>query len=244
MIRPLLLAIQFLTRLPTPALNDIRDREIASSQYYYPLAGLIIGLILALCSHFINLPSSFVEAALLLAIWVLLTGALHIDGLADCADAWVGGYGDKDKTLAIMKDPQSGPVAVTLVVCVLLIKFTALEVIVSSGAWQTIIIATVLSRSLLPLLFHTTQYVRENGLGSALAKHQSTPLLLLSLFASLTLAAWLIELKVIIAAITALIILLAVRYISLKRLGGITGDVAGAMLELAELFILIALISL
>ncbi|MCK5336807.1 MAG: adenosylcobinamide-GDP ribazoletransferase, partial [Gammaproteobacteria bacterium] len=176
MIRPFLLALQFLTRIPTPNLKDISERDIGLSQYYYPLIGLIIGLILVVSSQLISLPSSGLEAALLLTIWVLITGALHIDGLADCADAWVGGYGDKEKTLSIMKDPQSGPIAVTLVVCVLLIKFAAIEAIITNEAWTALILAPVISRSMLPLLFQTTPYVRTKGLGSALTQHRSTSL--------------------------------------------------------------------
>jgi adenosylcobinamide-GDP ribazoletransferase len=56
-------------------------------------------------------------AALLLAVWVLLTGGLHLDGLADTADAWIGGQGDRDRTLAIMKDPRSGPIAIVAIGC-------------------------------------------------------------------------------------------------------------------------------
>ena len=108
MIRPFLVALQFLTRIPTPDINKITDKEIGMSQYYYPVIGLIIGLVLTGSSSLISL-STGVEAALLLAIWVVITGALHIDGLADCADAWIGGYGDKEKTLSIMKDPTKRP---------------------------------------------------------------------------------------------------------------------------------------
>jgi adenosylcobinamide-GDP ribazoletransferase len=66
------------------------------------------------------------HAALLLTVWVLLSGGLHLDGLADSADAWLGGFGDRERTLTIMKDPRSGPIAVVVLVLVLLLKFCAL----------------------------------------------------------------------------------------------------------------------
>ena len=243
MLRPFLLALQFLTRLPAPNLTDITDREIGLSQYYYPLVGLIIGLILLLSAHFISLPSSGLEAALLLTIWVLITGALHIDGLADCADAWVGGYGDKDKTLAIMKDPQSGPVAVTLVACVLLIKFTALEVIIENEAWSVLILSTVISRSLLPVLFHTTPYVRTSGLGSALNKHQSISYNILIQTLSLLLSFILIGISAVIVIAVIFALFYLIRYLSIKRIGGITGDVAGALVELSEIAIMLTVLA-
>ena len=59
-------------------------------------------------------------AALVLAVWVLLTGALHLDGVADCADAWVGGFGDREKTFQILKDPRSGTHSCSVLVLVLL----------------------------------------------------------------------------------------------------------------------------
>ena len=76
--------------------------------------------------------SPLLQAALLLALWVALTGALHLDGLADSADAWLGGFGDPARTLEIMKDPRSGPVAVVVLVLLLLLKFSALLVVLQA----------------------------------------------------------------------------------------------------------------
>ena len=244
MIRPFLLALQFLTRIPTPNLKDISERDIGLSQYYYPLIGLIIGLILVVSSQLISLPSSGLEAALLLTIWVLITGALHIDGLADCADAWVGGYGDKEKTLSIMKDPQSGPIAVTLVVCVLLIKFAAIEAVITNEAWAALILAPVISRSMLPLLFHTTPYVRAKGLGSALTQHKSHLLHIFIQSLSIGFVFYFIGINTLLIIFAALIVFMLIRLISINRLNGITGDVAGALVELSEVVVLIAFLSL
>lgn len=243
MIRPFLLALQFLTRLPTPHFSSISDREIGLSQYYYPLVGLIIGLALSISADLITLPSSHLEAAILLTLWVMITGALHLDGLADCADAWVGGYGDKDKTLAIMKDPQSGPVAVTLVVCVLLLKFTAIEAVISQQAWAALILSPVISRSLLPLLFHTTIYVRANGLGSALTQYKSNTRHILIQLLSATLVVILMGISALYVYLGILTVFFIIRHLSIKRIGGITGDVAGAMVELSEVVVLIVFLS-
>lgn len=243
MIRPFLVALQFLTRIPTPDINNITDKEIGLSQYYYPVIGLIIGLVLAGSSFLISL-SSGVEAALLLTIWVVITGALHIDGLADCADAWIGGYGDKEKTLSIMKDPQSGPIAVTIVVCVLLFKFAAIESILISESWVALLIIPIISRAMLPLLFHTTPYVRTNGLGSALTQHQSLPFHAIIQLISTGFVIVLLGLKAFFLISAALIVFWAIRRISIKRLDGITGDVAGAMVELSEVVVLICFLSL
>ncbi|PWQ89005.1 adenosylcobinamide-GDP ribazoletransferase, partial [Enterococcus faecium] len=95
--------------------------------------GLLFGLLLWLASHLLQGTPSPLHAALLLTLWVLLSGALHLDGLADSADAWLGGFGDRERTLRIMKDPRSGPIAVVTLVLVLLLKFCALWVLIGQG---------------------------------------------------------------------------------------------------------------
>jgi len=112
----LLIAVQFLTRLPVPFRIDHQPRHIGHSLLYYPLVGLLIGGILLAGAELLQRTSldTGLSAALLLTLWVLLTGGLHLDGLADSADAWVGGLGDKQHTLEIMKDPSCGPIRLSL----------------------------------------------------------------------------------------------------------------------------------
>lgn len=240
MIRSFIIALQFLTRLPTPQLSDISEREIGRSLAWYPLVGLIIGgILVGLASLLNNIPTNL-QAALLLSIWVLLTGALHLDGLADSADAWLGGHGDKDKTLAIMKDPASGPAAVVILILVLLLKFTALQSIITNKDWMVLLFAPLLARGIMLLLFQTTDYVRPGGLGEALAKHHSHivgwSLMVILIVSSVWLMSWN---GVIILAASSIIFLL-LRTLMQKRLGGTTGDTAGAVVEFTELTVLVS----
>lgn len=123
---PLLIALQFLTSLPIrlPAMPE--PEQQGRSLLYYPLVGLLLGALLCLAAFVLDGAPALLQAALLLTLWVALTGALHLDGLADSADAWLGGFGDRERTLQIMKDPRSGPVAVVVLVLLLLLKFSAL----------------------------------------------------------------------------------------------------------------------
>ena len=84
------------------------------------------------------------HAALLLTAWVLLSGGLHLDGLADSADAWLGGFGDRERTLTIMKDPRSGPIAVVTLGLVLLLKFTALVALIEQHNGAALILAPLI----------------------------------------------------------------------------------------------------
>jgi len=242
-MRPFLIALQFLTQLPVQVSNYPEPEEIGRSLDYYPVVGLLIGALLVAFAWMLGETPSLLSAALLLSVWVWLTGGLHLDGLADSADAWVGGLGDRDKTLAIMKDPRSGPAAVVLLVLLLLIKFAALHAILSTQQWQALLIAPILGRTVLPLLFLSTAYVRSQGLGAALARYKSrrlggivagTVLVLVMTFGFATL--WLV--------LVTTVVLLAMRRLMLKRIGGCTGDTAGALVEVTEVAILLIMITL
>lgn len=238
-IEPFLIALQFLTHLPVrlPATPD--ERNIGNSLLYYPLVGVIIGaLLVALLVALADAPAGL-RAALVLAAWVLATGALHLDGLADSADAWAGGLGDREKTLAIMKDPYCGPAAVVTLVLVLLLKFAALHSL-DADDWIAFALVPMAARAAVPLLFLTTPYVRANGLGSALAAHlprtASTVVIVATGMVILLIAGtsgvWLLA-----AGIGAFLLL---RALMIRRIGGTTGDTAGALVELTEMVALLA----
>jgi adenosylcobinamide-GDP ribazoletransferase len=257
-------AMAFLTRIPavnlSKALKSNHQKIAQGSLYFYPLVGMIIGsLMLAVyfvcvwqVSNSYPLPfsgfdsASLVIAALMLVIWCLVTGGLHLDGLADAADAWVGGYGDKQRTLDIMKDPTIGPMGAMLVVVVLLLKFSALVVVVDKAQGFYLIGAVLavpmLARfSILPL-FYFTPYVRDKGLGSNLKQSISPIVFMVVTVVSLMLTVVFLQQKSIFILILAAAILLWVRNIMMQRIGGTTGDTAGAMIEVQEALLLCALV--
>lgn len=244
MLRSFIIALQFLTRLPTPQLNEIKEQEIGHSLAWYPLVGLIIGGLLIGFSFLLNniagSISNSLHAALLLSFWILISGALHLDGLADSADAWLGGYGSKEKTLAIMKDPTSGPAAIVILILVLLTKFTALQSIIENNEWLVLLFAPLLARGIMLLLFQTTSYVRPGGLGEALAKHNSHMIGWILILILTAACVFLMNLKGIIILIAISTVFLLLRSLMKKRIGGITGDTAGAMIELIELTVLVS----
>ncbi|VAX08653.1 Cobalamin synthase [hydrothermal vent metagenome] len=241
MIKPFLIALQLLTRLPIPNTGQASDWQIGQSSLYYPLVGLIIGGLLALAAWASAGSSDGVQAALLLIIWTLVTGALHLDGLADSADAWLGGYGDREKTLTIMKDPCAGPAGVTAILLVMITKYAALETLLAQTNYLALILIPALARSMLPLLLLSTRYVRSNGLGATIATNQPKDA-----------SRWVIISCVIFtvaamgnAGLWLLMVLAAVficlRSMMIKRIQGTTGDTMGAMIEISEAAALIAL---
>ncbi len=234
------IALQFLTRLPVTLAGMPTPEQIGRSLLFYPLVGLLIGLLLLAAQQLLGGSAVLLQAALLLTLWVGISGGLHLDGLADSADAWVGGFGDKQRTLAIMKDPRSGPIAVVVLVLLLLLKFAALVALLESGAGLLLLLVPWLARCLLPLLFLTTPYVRAGGLGQALAEHlprRQLPWLLAAHAVAMLLLGW----PALLALLVAGTVFFYLRVLMLKRLGGTTGDTAGALVELAECGVLLAL---
>lgn len=231
------LAVQFLTRLPVPRAVDFSPRALGRSVVFYPAVGLLIGAILLVARLLLQDAGPALASALVLLLWVLVTGGLHIDGLADSADAWVGGHGDAERSLEIMKDPRSGPIAVAAVVLLLLVKFGALVDLSGRFTWLPLLVAPAAARGLVPALLLTTPYVRKGGLGSPLAEHlpRRPAIFAVLVAATVTLAAlgpW----PLLVAAAVAWIL----RAMMLRRLGGCTGDTLGASIEIAEAAVMVA----
>ena len=228
------LALAFLTTLPVGRLPESSDRELGRSLLAYPLVGLLLGLILWVSAQLLDAAHPALQAALLLALWVGLTGALHLDGLADSADAWMGGLGDRERTLRILHDPTSGPIAIVALVLLLLLKWAALLALAGEGA--ALLIAPVLARSAALALMLGTPYARESGLGARLLQHAPRRRLRQLLMAVVLAALVLAPLALLLVAVLGW----ALRRACMTRIGGFTGDIAGALIETAELTVLLA----
>lgn len=232
-LRPLLIALAFLTRIPVPSPGRVSSRDAGLSLVAYPVVGVILGAALIGVALVTQPLPPLLQAALLVGAWVFLTGALHLDGLADSADAWVGGLGDRERTLAIMKDPTCGPIGVTAVVLILLIKTAAVAALVEH-AWLAVPMAVVAGRCALVALFVTTPYVRPGGIGETLAQYapRASSAAVAVMVASG--ATFLAGLPGIGALVFGAVVLVAVQHAMARRIGGTTGDTAGAAVELTE----------
>ena len=238
---PFWIAAQFLSSLPIRLPGMPQPQELGRSLLFYPLVGLLFGAVLWALNWVLDGSPLLLHAALLLAAWVLLSGGLHLDGLADSADAWLGGFGDRERTLTIMKDPRSGPIAVVTLVLVLLLKFAALLALIEQQHSVALILAPLIGRSALLGLFLSTPYVRPGGLGQALADHlprvAGKQVLLLSALVCVLIAGF----SGVFAVALAVVGFFWLRQVMMRRLGGTTGDTAGALLELLEVAVLVGL---
>lgn len=238
---PFWIALQFLSSLPVRLPGMPTPEEMGRSLLFYPLVGLLFGVILWALNWLLLGTPLMLHAALLLTAWVLLSGGLHLDGLADSADAWLGGFGDRERTLTIMKDPRSGPIAVVTLVLVLLLKFAALLALIEQPYSVALVIVPLIGRGAMLGLFLTTPYVRPGGLGQALADHLPRRAGNQVLAASAVACALVAGLSGVLALVLAALLFVWLRQVMLRRLGGTTGDTAGAVLELLEMTVIVGL---
>jgi adenosylcobinamide-GDP ribazoletransferase len=227
------IALQFLTVLPINLKTLPSAKQNGQAILFYPFVGLLIGLILfGVSLILVKLPILLI-ASIILVLWIWLTGGLHLDGLADTADAWVGGFGDPERTLKIMKDPSCGPIGVLSLVVVCLLKFAALYVLLEQHLNAFLILVPMLGRSVPLFLFLTTAYVRDKGLGRSITDFipkKLTWTFFVITIALLCMFKWL----GLVTFICFIAVLFYLRALFIKRIGGITGDTVGAAIELIE----------
>lgn len=240
-VQALLLAVQFLTTLPTPARGDSSARLQGLSLLWYPAVGLLLGLLLTLALVALPVPF-YLQALVAVVLWVLLTGGLHLDGVADCADAWMGGLGDRAKTLHLLQDPLCGSMGVMALVIVIALKAAALAAVIQIGQSMWLWSVPLIARLSLVLLFLTTPYVRAQGLGEILAQHFPRNRAMLLLPGAAVLLLFIVPFDLWCAfTLTTLAVFLLLRAAAMRRLGGFTGDIAGAQVELVEVGLLLVL---
>jgi adenosylcobinamide-GDP ribazoletransferase len=170
-----------------------------------------------------------------------LTGGLHLDGLADCADAWAGGLGNEQRSLQIMKAPAAGPIAVIVLLLLLLLKFVAVFVLIQRNDLTTLMLAPLIGRCAILLLMLSAPYVSSQGLADKLLQNLPFSEARLVVVVSLAFAGLFMGWANVLLACG---LLLWVRHAAITRLGGVTGDVYGAGVELMETAGLLAVVLL
>jgi adenosylcobinamide-GDP ribazoletransferase len=246
-MRRLLAGIAFLTRLPVPARLALDSADVAKATLLFPLVGALIGGIEAAAANALarHLPSAVV-AVVVLALAALLTGALHLDGLADTADGFGGGKTRED-VLRIMRDHAVGAYGVVALCLLLALKIAALSALVGNGRAATaLVLGAGLSRwATVPLArFSTHARPEGDGLGAPLVKGVGPT----ELFGATVLA---IAGALALAGMVGAICLAAVALLTFvggvychRRLGGVTGDTMGANSELCEALVYLLVLAM
>jgi adenosylcobinamide-GDP ribazoletransferase len=232
------LALTFLTKIPWPGASLAEPLDLTRSMFWYPWVGALLGLAyLAAWQGFSQVTPVPAAAALLLCFTVLLTGGLHLDGLADTVDGLGGGH-NPDERLKIMKDSRVGAFGVMSLILVLLTKFACLLGAAEQGWQAEFILFPILSRWSMVWLAFLSPYARPGGgLGQAMTEVSQRVALGAGLSA-LVLAVMLLRFKGLALWAGAGVFIWLVSRFCKPTLGGVTGDVLGAANEMVEVLVL------
>lgn len=234
-MKRLVLAMQFMTRLPLPAVRA-SEQDFIACMRWFPATGLAVGVIVAGSALAGAQIDPWLGALYALIAWVAVTGALHLDGLGDIADAAGGAHADQDRISAILADPHIGSFGATAITLQLLTKLVLLHLFLTHAAVWTLVIVPAVAR-VAPLVWALTLPPLHNGLGSQFRKMASW----------WQVAAWIVPGTLLLPLAPGLgiaIVAIPLWGVWLRaRIGGISGDGHGAGIELVESALLCALVA-
>lgn len=231
-MKGLVVAFQFLTRLPMPRIT-VTDAEFATSMRWFPAVGFVIGLLVAAASRLGAWIDPWVAALAALTVWVGVTGALHLDGLSDLADAAGAAHKDRERLLAVLADPHVGSFGVVAIVLQLAAKLVLLHACLVTGAWTALPLIPFAAR-IGPLVWTRWLPPLHAGLASRF-RSAVRPVDLALWMLALLVGAWWSP-----AMLVAPLLILAWGLYLHRTLGGISGDGHGGGIEAIETALLLA----
>jgi adenosylcobinamide-GDP ribazoletransferase len=234
--RGLIVAVQFLTRLPTPRIGDLQPRDLSLSAAFFPLVGAMIGAAVALAVWGLRPVDPWVGALAGVIMWVWITGGLHLDGLGDVADAFGASHRAPERFLAVLSDPHAGSFAVMAITLQIASKLVLLASVPTAALpWALILIpawarfGTLVWSSTLPPL--------KSGLAERFSSDIRWPMIGAWGVVLIGASAW-----VALPLLAALVIIPLGSQFWRWRLGGINGDCLGASIEVTESLLLLAIV--
>ena len=232
-------ALQFLTICPWPKRADRSADEVGRATVFFPLVGLLLGLILVLVNGVLeSIASPGLSSVVLVTVLALLTRGLHLDGLGDTFDG-LGAGGDRERMLRVMDDSHTGAFGLIAIVLLLFFKIHSVESL-EGERWRALLTAPVLGRWAMVLLGYRSKAAKP-GLGSNLIDHLKTSHLIVATLITLLLVTAISHGSGIALMIWVAVFTLASKSFFHRRLGGVTGDTFGAVGELSKTSVLVFL---
>lgn len=236
-------ALEFLTRVRLRGSAPNLD-AVARSQMWFPTIGLLIGVALLGIDRAATraLPDVSIDVILVVAL-ALITGALHLDGLADAADGLFGAH-DRERRLEIMRDVHAGTYAIVAVVCVLALKWAGLVALPGDVRFEAIVLAPCLARFAMVVSIAAFPYARASGMGASFRTNAWPVAVLFGGTVALAASVALLGVDGLFLVAIAVACAAAIGAYALRAVGGMTGDLYGAVVEVTEAAVLLGIAAL
>jgi len=234
-----LAALQFLTIIAIPWRREIQAEEVGRSAGYFPVIGLIIGLILVGLNWLFGLllPPMVVNA-LLVAFLAVISGAMHLDGFADTCDG-LAGHKTVEERWRVMRDSRAGAFGIVGVVIILLLKYVALTSIPEGLMIMTLVLMPVISRWAMTYALFAYSYARTDGLGETFKQGTTWPRFTMATVITVAVVAAIAQLIGLAILFLSWLVTVALAAYFKSKFNGLTGDTYGAINEVTEVSVLI-----
>ncbi len=238
------LTLRFLTRIPIPFYEDtiLSSEEFSKGIVYYPLIGLILGLCNSLVFYFFaSLGYGVFAAVSTVLVEILLTGAFHLDGLADTCDALFSSR-NRERMLEIMRDSRVGTNGVVAITFDILLKIALIICLEGNMVWRYLLLAPVAGKMITPFLMHSVYARKEAGLGSIYLREKYNAPMIFSMVAGILLIGIGLGFLGIFPILITFFGAYLFRCYCKKKINGMTGDTLGAGYEISEILFLLTIL--
>lgn len=242
-MKGLFTAMTVLTALPLNRHRAASDEDLARSAFFFPVVGFMIGFLLMVITQWLSpILSPGPRSAVLLVVSILLTGGLHLDGLADLCDGLAAG-GNRERILSVMKDSHVGAFAVMGLVVVLIFKYSLFYEVIMQGRLNAFLIMGVLSRWAIVMAAALGRYAREAGTARPFIGRIGWRQCIGATVIAMGLAWFILKGPGLLLGIVVFLFVLLFNRFLTSKLGGLTGDALGALNEITEILVLLMIVS-
>lgn len=241
MIDGIILSFQLFSRISFKKQVEFSQKNIKSALYFLPIVGLFMGAATGFLVNAVSLKDSFLSGVLGLVCYLYISGSFHMDGLSDLADG-LGANADKEKTLEIMKDSNVGTFGVLTLICYAILK-AAIYSSLGTQIIGKIALTSMLSRAITLPLIQLGKMARPGGFGDTMKRSLGNKIFPKIFYFLILIAATIFskDLKILILAAVNILVTYHLYNVCEKKLGGLTGDIYGASIEINEIATLLAI---
>jgi adenosylcobinamide-GDP ribazoletransferase len=241
-VTSLALALRYLTIAPIPAGPHVEPTALGRAAAWFPLIGLGIGLVVAGGELAIGaLFPPLLDALLTVTLWKLLTGGLHLDGLADCLDGLMGKV--VAERLRIMRDSRIGAFGAIGLILFLLLEVAAVSELAPGTRWRVLVVAPAVARAATPLVAWVFPPATPFGQGAMFRAGLTRARVAVAVVLGVAIPVGVLGVAGVLVCVVVAAACLGLGWFASRRLGGVTGDVLGAGIETVELIVLLTMVA-